>query len=45
MNINSNIPNTLNCQNSIYSYPPAEHVITSYLNVTPDCRVRNIISK
>ena len=28
-----------------YLYPPAGHVITGYLNVIPDARVRNIISK
>ena len=33
------------CQTSNYLYPSAGHVITGYLNVIPDARVRNIISK
>ena len=45
ININSNTPDSCDCQNSNYLYPPAGHVITDYLNVNPDGRVRNIISK
>ena len=45
MNIGSNTPDSWDCQNSNYLYPPAGHVITGNLNVIPDARVRNIISK
>ena len=40
-----NTPNSWDCQNYIYSYPPAGHVMTGNLKVIPDSRVRNIISK
>ena len=43
--VDSNIPDSWDCQNSKYLYPPAEHVITGTLNVISDARVRNIISK
>ena len=33
------------CQYSNYLYPSAGHVITGFLNVIPDARVCNIISK
>ena len=33
------------CQNSIYSYSPAGHIITGHVNVITDSRDRNIISK
>ena len=45
MNIDSKTPDSWDCKNSMYSYPPAVYVITGYLNVVPDSRVRNIISK
>ena len=45
INIDSNTPDSLDCQNSNYLYPSAGHVITGNLNVIPDARVRNIISK
>ena len=45
MNIDSNTPNSWNCQNYSYSYPTVWHVTTGYLNVISDTRVRNIISK
>ena len=44
-NIDSNTPDCCDCQNSNYLYLPAGHVITGNLNVIPDGRVRNIISK
>ena len=37
--------NCKNCKKSNYLYPSSGHVITGYLNVIPDARVRNIISK
>ena len=43
--INYNTPSSWYCQNSNYLYPTAGHVITGNLNVIPDARVRNIISK
>ena len=45
MDIDFNTPDSWACQNSIYSYPPTGHVITGNINVIPDSRVRNIISK
>ena len=33
MNIDSNTPDSWDCQNSTYLYPPAGHGITSNLNV------------
>ena len=45
MNIDSNIPDSWDCQNSNYLYSPAGHVITGNLNVIPDSRVCYIISK
>ena len=38
-------PASRDCQISNYLYPSAGHVITGNLNVIPDVRVRNIISK
>ena len=43
--IDSNSPASWDCQNSNYLYPSAGHVITGNLNVIPDARVRNCISK
>ena len=45
MNIDSNTRDSWDCQNSNYLYPPAGHVISGTLNVIPDARLRNIISK
>ena len=45
MNIDSNTPHSCDCQNSNCLYPSAGHVIIGNLNVIPDARVRNIISK
>ena len=45
MDKDSNTSNSWDCRNSIYSYPPAGHVITGNLNSNPDSSVRNIISK
>ena len=45
MDIDSNTPKFQDCQSSIYSYPPEEHIIMGNLNAIPDSRVRNIISK
>ena len=45
LDIDSNTPASLDCKNSNYLYPSAGHVITGSLNVIPDARVRNIISK
>ena len=45
INIYSNTPDSLVCQNSNYLYPSAGHVIKGNLNVIPDARVRYIISK
>ena len=36
MNKDSNTPDSCDCQNSTYLYPPAGHVITGYLNVIHD---------
>ena len=41
--IDSNTPDSLDCQNSNYLYPPTGHVITGNLNVIPDATDRNII--
>ena len=43
--IDSNTPASRDCKNSNYLYPSAGHVITGNLNVIPDARVRNTISK
>ena len=43
--IDSNTPDSYDCQSSNYLYPIAGHVITGNLNVIPDARVCNIISK
>ena len=43
--IDSNTPSSWDCQNSNYLYPSAGHVIIGNLNVIPDARVRNFISK
>ena len=45
IDIDSNTPASSDCQNSNYLYPSAGHIITGNLNVIPDARVRNIISK
>ena len=45
INIYSNTPDSCDCQNCNYLYPPAGHVITGNLYVIPDARVRKIISK
>ena len=45
MNIDYNLPDSRDCQNSTYLYPPAGHVITGNLNVIPDTRVCNIVFK
>ena len=45
MDRDSNTSDSGDCQNSIYSYPTARHVITGKLNINPDSSVRNIISK
>ena len=45
LDIDSNTPVSRDCKNSNYLYPSAGHVITGNLNVIPDARVRNIISK
>ena len=45
IDIDSNTPDSWDCQNSNYLYPSAGHVIKGILNVIPDARVRNIISK
>ena len=42
--IDSNTPDSWDCQNSNDLYPSAGHEITGSLNVIPDARVRNIIS-
>ena len=45
IDIDSNAPGSWDCINSNYLYPSAGHVITCNINVIPDARVRNIISK
>ena len=45
IDIDSNTPDSWDCQNSNYLYPSPGHVITGNLNVIADARVRNIISK
>ena len=45
IDIDSNTPDSRDCQSSNYLYPSARHVITGNLKVIPDARVRNIISK
>ena len=45
LDIDSNTPASWDFKNSNYLYPSAGHVITGNLNVIPDARVRNIISK
>ena len=45
INIDSNTPDSWDCQNANYLYPPAGHVITGNLNVIPDYGVRYIIFK
>ena len=44
-NKNFNTPDSWDCQNSNDLYPSAGHVIVGNLNVIPDARVCNIISK
>ena len=43
-NIDSNTPDSWDCQNSNYLYPSAGHMTTGHLIVISDARVRNIIS-
>ena len=45
LDIDSNTLVSWDCKKSNYLYPSAGHVITGNLNVIPDARVRNIISK
>ena len=45
INLDSITPDSGDCQNSNYLYPSAGHVITGNLNVIPDPRVSNSISK
>ena len=45
IDIDSNTPDSRDCQNSNHLYPSAGHVITGNLNVISDARVRNIILK
>ena len=45
IDIDSNTPDSWDCQNSNHLYPSAGHVITGNLNLIPDAKVRNIISK
>ena len=45
IDIDSNTPASCDCQNSNYLYCSAGHFITGKLNVIPDARVRNFISK
>ena len=45
MDNDSNTPETSDCPNSIYSYPPAGNDITGNSDVIPDSRVRNIMYK
>ena len=45
IDIDSYTPDSSDCDNSNYLYPSAGHVITGNLNVIPDARVPNIISK
>ena len=45
IDIDSNTPDSWDCQSSSYLYPSAGHVITDNLIVITDARVRNIISK
>ena len=42
INIDSKTPDSWDCQNFNYLYPPARHDITGNLSVIPDARVRNI---
>ena len=45
INIDSNTPDSYDCQNSNFLYPLAGNVITGNLNAIPDALVRNIIPK
>ena len=45
INIDSKTTVSCDCQNSNYLYPTTGLVVTCNLNVIPDARVRNIISK
>ena len=44
INIDSNTPDSCDCQNSKYVYPPAGNVITGNLNVIPDARVLKVLN-
>ena len=44
ISVDSNTPDSWDCQNYNYLYTPVGHVIAGNLNVIPDARVRNIIS-
>ena len=45
INIDSNTPDSQDCQNSNYLYPSAGHVITGYLNAILDARSAILILK
>ena len=45
LDIDSSAPASWDCKDSNYLYPSAGRVITGGLNVIPDARVRNIISR
>ena len=44
INMDGNTPDSGDCRDCNYLYPPAGHVITGNLNVIPGARVPNIIS-
>ena len=45
LDIDANTPDSRNCKESKYSYPPAGHVITGDLKIISDSRIRSIICK
>ena len=45
LDIHANTPNSLVCKDSKFIYPSVVHVITFYLKINPDSRIRNILSK
>ena len=45
LEIDANTPDSRECKDSKFIYPSAGHVVTGNLKITPDYRIRNIVSK
>ena len=45
LDIDANAPNSRECNDSKFIYPSAGHVVIGNLNIIPDSRIHNIVSK